>query len=88
MRPRYRDIWVSMGAITLMLIPAFFLNEAFPGSDYLFLRLDMPVFPKNQYLRAGIYAVLLILVFHAMWFAYAALRKRSAKTTKENEQPL
>ena len=71
-----------------MLIPAFYLNDAFPGSDYLFLRLDMPLFPENQYLRAGIYAVLMILIFHAMWFMYAALRKRSAKIIRENEQRL
>ena len=88
MRPRYRDIWISTGALMLMLIPAFYLNDAFPGSDYLFLRLDMPLFPENQYLRAGIYTVLLILIFHAMWFAYAALRKRSAKRIRENEQRL
>lgn len=88
MRPRYRDIWISIGALSLMLIPAFYLNDAFPGSDYLFLRLDMPLFPENQYLRAGIYAVLMILIFHAMWFMYVALRKRSAKIIRENEQRL
>ncbi len=56
--------------IGLMLVPAYQLNESFPGSDYLFLKLDTSLFPANQYIRACIYAVLLILIFHAMWFLW------------------
>ncbi len=78
MRPRYRDIWVSLIGIGLMLVPAFLLNDAFPGSDYLFLKLDVSVFPASQYLRAALYAVLLALVFHAMWFVAGKRRKKAA----------
>ena len=80
LRPRYRDIWITMGVLLLMGIPAVLLNEAFPGSDYLFLRLDISLFPANQYIRLAIYAVLLTAIFHLMWLvsAWSAKRKTSA----------
>ena len=70
MMPRYRDIWVSTGVLAAMLIPAFWLNEAFPGSDYMFLRLDTTLFPENQYVRAVVYTVLIIVIFHLMWILW------------------
>ena len=75
MRPRYRDIWVSTGVLAAMLIPAFWLNEAFPGSDYMFLRLDTTLFPENQYVRAVAYTVLIIVIFHLMWFIWNAFTR-------------
>jgi hypothetical integral membrane protein (TIGR02206 family) len=75
MRPRYRDIWVSTGVLAAMLIPAFWLNEAFPGSDYMFLRLDTTLFPENQYVRAVVYTVLIIVIFHFMWFIWNAFTR-------------
>ena len=30
MKPRYRDLWISVAGIALMLVPAFKLNESFP----------------------------------------------------------
>lgn len=77
MRPRYRDIWISVIGVSLMLWPAFLLNDAFPGSDYLFLKLDTSLFPADQHIRAAVYAALLALVFHAMWFA-GGRKRRSA----------
>ena len=73
MRPRYKDIWYSILGIGMMVIPALKLNEAFPGSDYLFLKLDTALFPENQYVRACIYALLLALIFHAMWILWVKL---------------
>ena len=70
MRPRYRDIWISVGVLSAMLVPSLALNEAYPGSDYLFLKLDLPLLPDDQYLRAGIYAVLITAVFHVMWLLW------------------
>ena len=80
LRPRYRDIWITMGVLLLTGVPAVLLNEAFPGSDYLFLRLDISLFPANQYIRLAIYAVLLTAIFHLMWLvsAWSAKRKTSA----------
>ena len=76
MKPRYRDIWIAAASLAVMLIPSFKLNEAFPGSDYLFLKLDTSLFPENQYARAVIYMVIIIIVFHAMWLLWRfAVRK-------------
>ena len=73
MRPRYRDVWISVGVLAIMLIPSFRLNEAFSGSDYMFLKLDIPLFSDDQYLRAVVYAILITLVFHSMWLAWRGL---------------
>ncbi|MBQ9031509.1 MAG: YwaF family protein [Parasporobacterium sp.] len=70
MRPRYCDIWIAVAALAAMLIPSIWMNEKYPASDYMFLRLDIPLFPENQYLRAGIYTVLIIIVFHLMWLIW------------------
>lgn len=81
MRPRYRDLWITVGALIAMLIPSLRLNEAFPGSDYLFLTLDIPFFPDNQVQRAVIYIGLIVIVFHTMWFLWKLLlRARQQKT--------
>ncbi len=77
MRPRYKDLWITVFGVTLMLIPSFVLNTSFPGSDYLFLKLETNLFPKNQYLRAVIYGTLLTLIFHIMWLIYQTIRKKN-----------
>ena len=77
MRPRYRDIWFAVGSLLFMLIPSIRLNEAFPGSDYLFLKLDISLFPESQYMRALIYTGLIILIFHAMWFIWKFIERSS-----------
>ena len=79
MRPRYRDIWTSTGVLALMLVPSFFLNEAFPGSDYMFLKLDISFMPESQYLRALIYTVLIIAIFHLIWLVWKLCTRRSAE---------
>lgn len=89
MRPRYRDLWISVGVLAAMLVPSLMLNEAFPGSDYLFLTLQTPLFPSNPYLRAGIYAVLIVAVFHGMWFLwrlYLRGREKRARGNYETRQ--
>jgi len=86
MRPRYRDLWISVGVLSAMLVPSLMLNEAFPGSDYLFLKLKLPLLPDNQYLRAGIYAVLIVVIFHGMWFLWRLyLRGREKRTSRKYE---
>ena len=58
MRPRYRDIWFASGALAIMAPAAIKLNNTFPGSDYLFLKLDVALFPADQYVRAAVFTVL------------------------------
>lgn len=76
MYPRYRDIWISVAALAAMLIPSFILNERYPGSDYLFLKNESFPFPEGQYLRAAIYTVLIIVIFHLMWLLWQLITKR------------
>ena len=76
MRPRYRDLWISVGVLAAMLIPSFALNDAFPGSDYMFLKLEMPFMPEDQYLRAAVYCVLIVAIFHLLWLAWCLLLRR------------
>lgn len=73
MRPRYRDIWISIGALAAMIVPSFYLNEAFPGSNYMFLKLEIPFMPENQYLRAAVYFVLITIIFHLLWLVWRML---------------
>ena len=80
MRPRYRDIWITLGVLLLMTIPAILLNEGYPGSDYLFLKLESSLFPSNQYLRACVYTVLIVVIFHLMWFLWRLLLRRKCQT--------
>ena len=79
MKPRYKDIWITVAVLTVMVIPSLYLNEAFPGSDYMFLRLDIPFMPESQYLRLPIYYLLLILIFHLMWFVWKRFCMASKK---------
>lgn len=83
MRPRYRDLWITVGVLFAMVIPGVLLNEAFPGSDYLFLKLDVPFFPENQIQRAALYLVLIIFVFHAMWFLWKQLLRIQERHCRE-----
>ena len=76
MRPRYRDIWITFGVLLMMTIPAIRLNEAYPGSDYLFLKLEAPLFPSDLHLRACVYAVLIVVIFHLMWLFWRLLLRR------------
>ena len=78
MRPRYRDIWISVGALAAMVIPAIKLNNAYPGSDYLFLKLDIPMFPGNMYARAAVYTLIIAVVFHLMLLLQHMLLERRA----------
>ncbi|MBP3896858.1 MAG: TIGR02206 family membrane protein [Mogibacterium sp.] len=79
MRPRYRDIWISIVLLCIMVIPAISLNNAFPGADYLFLKLDISIFPVNQYYRALIYAGLLVVIFHLMLMMQRLIAKINMK---------
>ncbi|MBQ5488454.1 MAG: hypothetical protein IIT70_06340, partial [Clostridia bacterium] len=86
----YRDIWISVGVLSAMLIPSLLLNEAYPVSDYLFLKLELPLLPDNQYLRGGIYAVLITAVFHGMWLLWRLYLRGKEKRTRgklEAKQP-
>ena len=80
MRPRYRDIWISVGVLSAMLVPSFYLNDAFPGSDYMFLKLEVPFFPENQYFRAAVYFVLISIIFHLIWLIWRMILRLKAKT--------
>lgn len=77
MKPRYRDLWIATGTLLVVLIPAIKMTEAYPPASYMFLRLNLPFMPENLYLRAAIYTVAVILIFHLMWFLWKALSKRS-----------
>ena len=77
MRPRYRDIWISSGILLLMVVPSIFLNDAFPGSDYMFLRLEMSFMPQSQLLRAVIYYILINIIFHLMWLIWKLVQKKT-----------
>ena len=72
MQPRYRDIWFSAAALAVMAPAGIYLNNAFPGSDYLFLKLDASIFPVNQYARAAVFTALLLVIFHLMWLIWRA----------------
>ena len=80
MRPRYKDIWISVGALACLLAVGLRLNDLYPKANYLFLRLNIPFLPENQYIRAVIYSVFIIAVFHLMWLFWNAGLKRSQKT--------
>ena len=79
MRPRYRDIWISVAVLAAMTVPSFFLNDAFPGSDYMFLKLNIPFMPENQYLRAIIYSALLVIIFHLLWAVWQLILRIGSK---------
>lgn len=67
-------------SLAAMAVPSFCLNDAFPGSDYMFLKLDISFMPQNQYIRAGVYFVLITMIFHLLWLAWRMLlcaRKKS-----------
>ena len=72
MRPRYRDIWIATGVLFVMLIPAIKMTEAYPPASYMFLRLSIPLLPENLYQRAAIFSILIIFIFHLMWFLWNA----------------
>ena len=79
MRPRYRDVWYASGTLFAVLLVAVKMTEAFPPASYMFLRLNMPLMPENLYLRAAVFTVLVILVFHLMWFLWKWLLQRIEK---------
>ncbi len=87
MRPRYRDIWISVGALALMAVPAIFLNDAFPGSDYMFLKLETPLLPENQLIRAAVFAVAVPAVFHLMWLIWNLMLKIEKKRSITSPDP-
>ena len=87
MRPRYRDIWITVCVLAAMLIPSFRLNEAYPGSDYMFLTLDIPFFPADQHLRAVIYTLLIIMIFHLMWLGWRLLLRVIERRTPSVHAP-
>ena len=75
MRPRYRDLWISVGSLALLAIPCIIANEAIPGSNYMYLNLEVSFLPQNQYLRALIYFVLITLLFHLLWLVWKLVEK-------------
>ena len=87
MWPRYRDIWISVGALALMAVPAIFLNDAFPGSDYMFLKLETPLLPENQLIRAAVFAVAVPAVFHLMWLIWNLMLKIEKKRSITSPDP-
>ena len=81
MRPRYRDIWFASGALAIMAPAEIKLNNTFPGSDYLFLKLDVALFPADQYVRAAVFTVLLLIIFHLMWLIWRTFDRGSKQTS-------
>lgn len=79
MRPRYRDIWIASGALFLVLIPAIIMTDTYPPASYMFLKLKIPFIPENLYLRAAIYTVLVIMIFHLMWLIWKLFLRVSEK---------
>ncbi len=81
MKLRYRDIWYATGTLMVMAVPSIMINKAFPGANRMFLELDIPLFPENMYLKAIAYTVLIIAIFHLMWFVW-----HLASRTKEERR--
>ena len=86
MRPRYRDVWISIGVLAAMIVPSLRLNEAFPGSDYMFLKLEISFMPENQYLRAAVYFVLITIIFHLLWLVWQMFIRAREKGLAKNER--
>ncbi len=79
MKPRYKDIWISFAFLLVLLFPALKFNKEFTGFDYLFMRMDIPFIPSDLNARAVIYSVLVLAVFHIMWFVWSAFDKKRGK---------
>lgn len=85
MKPRYRDIWISIAVLGALAIPATALNNAFPGSDYMFFRLESPLLPESQLLRAGVFFVGISAVYHLMWLIWGMLLRIQVMISKRTE---
>ncbi|MDO5108522.1 MAG: TIGR02206 family membrane protein [Erysipelotrichaceae bacterium] len=83
MRPRYRDLWITSAFLISLLYPSIRLNEAFPGSDYLFLKLDTSLFPADQYIRAAVYTVAIIGIFHLMYLLCRLVTRQETAVSTE-----
>ena len=82
-RPKYRDLWTSMGFLVLLAIPSYMANVAIPEADYLYMRMNIPFMPDSILLRLPIYGAIILLLFHGMWLLWKYIEQKiSAKGSR------
>ena len=79
-RPKYRDLWITTGLLTLMSIPCMIANHRIPNANYMYLgnyvegsttTIDpLKFFPKPQPLRFLFTTLLVIGLFHIVYFLW------------------
>ena len=74
-RPKYRDIWIAYGAMALLAIPATIANMKFPQTNYLYLRMDLPLMPDSYPARVVIYSAIIISAFHILFGVWCLFDK-------------
>lgn len=69
-KPRYRDVWISFGAMVLLAIPANIANLMFEEADYLYLKTKIPLIPEIYPLKVAVYSIVIIVSFHLLYGAF------------------
>ena len=93
-RPRYKDIWTSIGCLILLSIPCVIANKKIPGANYMYMGGESQggvtggniaqLFPESQFIRYIAFLGIAIGLFH---FSYWIYRKISASNRLGRKVP-
>lgn len=79
MKPQYKNIFHTWFGLLALAVLAIIANSKFEGTYYLYLNINVPVLPTNPILKVAVLAIVVLAVFHLMYFLFNMVDKRKRK---------
>ena len=79
MKPQYKNIFHTWFGLLILAVLAIIANSKFEGAYYLYLNINVPVLPTNPIFKVAVLAVVVLAVFHLMYFLFNVVDKRKRK---------
>ena len=83
-RPRYKDIWIAQGALTLLSIPCVIANKKIPGANFMYINGESQggavggnvaqLFPESQLIRYISFFVIVLILFHISYWIFIKIK--------------
>lgn len=81
LKPDYKGIYKTLILIVPLSIFSIIANVMVPDANYLYLRQNVPVLPKELYYRVPILYVVVYAVFNLMYFIYYKIDNKKKKVS-------
>ena len=79
LKPEYKGIYKTIIAILPLAFICVLVNNSIPDANYLYLKLKVPVLPDNQIAKIPFLIIIVIGLFHLLYFIFNKCLNRKKK---------